>query len=1712
MAKNYKLSEEEKEKARKILERTIPKQNNTETEKIGQKENNRESGGYKPTLYGRSGNIKSSLLSEKGVSLSPKEMRTLLGDARERNAIIRRSYKQKASNPLEYTPTDFEALKEAEEINKRIQNGGPDAVLATIENAGRTFAGGVEQGITGIENAFLIPTATMLKNTSNMAKRFGFANKENGLDRAVNSILDVAENKTDRASYSNKINSRIDNDTTKTIGNVTSVIGNMVPAMVSNVVAPGSGLVVTGVSSGGNSAQETINEDRSNLNQATLTGIAKGIIESATEKITGGNILSKGSLDDFVGKTISSKVKSNIGKNIVNKIYQFGGEMLEEQISDNAGYLIDKVVNNKELPEFEEWWNNAGETNKITFLSTLALNLIGLGGSNVENVDAETQQMVNEVAEKANNDPEMQRMIQSTINNINNEQNANNQTENNVLPTARNTNQNIASNQEILYNNNESESGLNEQIQQSGLLESNNGLSRVFEENGNQEARKYSRTEYEQWERTIGGDGKIEDAITDQRGQAENTGVSQRNISEGFKENRQISYEKFIDYANKNKIELDTVETKNLRKIANDLGMNAILFNGDGNSDYIGMTDKQNPNNIYIDINQKEIRGEDILYHEFLHSRKRNNDSVYTDKIFPIEQDIVQNYRDIINNFIEEKGLDEKYKDYPELIAEEIIADYTSKHLGNLEIDYDLPQFYIETINQAVDEMINDAKNNNIQRTPSAKNNVLTTEKDTKQKEINQSNIEINLDLPISENQKFRKHYKSIIQSQYTSDESKTISKELMKSDTYVPESNNKQLERADKRIELSGADSELNSLMSRAMTGGDIKADDIAVGERLIQYYSKIGNKTKLQDAIQATAMAGTTAGQTVQAMSLLNHQTPEGQAVWLQRSVDKMNNDFKKARGEKAQQFNLTENMISKIINSKNSEELQNNLNEVYQELGQQVSKTTMQKIDAWRYFAMLANPRTHIRNIAGNTAMGTMQSIKNKVAGGIEAVVQKINPNIERTHTIAFASKDVKQFAKNDIKNVADRLGLNENKYNPKTRLENSMRTFKHDAMEKTLGKLFDLNDKALEAEDGWGLKAGYTKALSEYMTANKLTPKNITDKQLAKARNYAIEQAQEATFHQTSALATLLNQFSNKNKVTKFIADSILPFKKTPINVAKSGLEYSPIGLVKSVIYDSVELRKGNITVNKYIDNISKGLTGTGIALVGYALANAGILKASGSDDKDKERFEQDRGSQTYSIQIGDNTYSLDWLAPSGIPLFIGTEAYEIMQTSKKEKSSVSSDDDTMYNQAIESAVNILDAFTNAMNPMTEMSMLSGITSAMKSYDGDSSKILANLGINSVKSYINQFIPTALGQVAKTTDKYERSTTSTKTGTLPKAIDTTKNYVMNKIPGLRQMLPIKTDIWGNELKQSDNVLQRALENSIFPWTRKGLTTTKVDKELINVYNNTGESSVLPDSINKNLTIDKQKYVMTSEEYSKYKRIYGTISYNLLNSLVKSNNYKNLSDSQKQYAIEKVYDYATEQIKVDYAKNNKLEYEESKLSKTINTMKDSNAGVSNYFEYLALTEGIKKDSEKIKVLTNSNFSNKSKEFIYENNLLSDTNEKYYIIKDTGLNINSYLKYKLAESNGEFLLDKEYDGTVNGKSISGSKKEKVLNYINSIEGATYTQKLILAGLEYSLSDYEKSQIVNYIDSLDKTEKEKLDILSNFKGFTIYKDGTFDY
>lgn len=958
-----------------------------------------------------------------------------------------------------------------------------------------------------------------------------------------------------------------------------------------------------------------------------------------------------------------------------------------------------------------------------------------------------------------------------------------------------------------------------------------------------------------------------------------------------------------------------------------------------------------------------------------------------------------------------------------------------------------------------------------------------------------------------NEDGKFRKHYKSIMNSPNLPDETRKIARRFLGSDTYVPDSNERQLKEADRRINADGADGNARTFANKLNNGDKITAEDIATGERLIQYYSKTGEWEKLQDVIQNVAMAGTEAGQTVQAFSLLRKQTPTGQAVYMRKLVDKLNKQIDKQTHGKGKKFELTDDMIQKILNS-NKDNLENAIDEVTRELGQQVPKRAIEKLDSWRYFAMLFNPRTHIRNIIGNFAMGKIQGVKNKVGAGLEAVAQKTGIIKERTKAIKPASKETKQFAKADFDNVKERI-TNEDKFDSRSLIRKYQRTFKSDVFEKTLGKMFNLNSNLLEKEDIWGSRKAYTKAMADYMTANKLTPEYINsgtkeaNVSLEKARKYAVEQAQEATFRTKSSLASWLNTIEDKNVATKLIIGGIVPYKKTPINIAITGLNYSPIGVVKSFTTNLVKLNRGDITVNKYIDDLAKGLTGTGIATVGIALAQAGILSAGGDDNDKKQYYDEDRGTQTYAITIGDKTYSLDWAAPSVIPLFLGAGIYDgLMKPQEDDKSGNTG-------SGLEAIGKVLDSSINSLNPLVDMSMLSGVSSAIKSFSQNPTDAIGNFLLNTSKSYVNQFIPTLSRQIAKTVDDTERSTTSTEKNSFARTVDSLVKYTVSGIPIASKTLPAKTDVWGNVNKRNPNVFQRFLEQSILPWNSKTLKSTEVDKAVLDLYDITGESSALPKtSIEKEFTINGEKYRLTDKEYSDYREKYGKSSYGILKELVSSDEYKNMDNEQRLNAVSNIYKYANEDNKMDYARKNNINIESSSMYNAVETIKKDGGKTEDYFKYIGQVTGMEKDSDKLNILINSKMTSKSKSAIYSNTIGSDDENYNLFYSKTGMDINEYLKYKKESSKtGSLVSDIDEDGKV----ITNSKKDKVYAYVDKMN-ITYQQKLALLGIPYKLEVDELNDLIQYIFDTVSDSSERTTILNKYKskqGFKIKSDGS---
>lgn len=296
------------------------------------------------------------------------------------------------------TRSDVKAQQKATEINQDLKNGNKASAIGAILNS---IPEGIKSGVAKSINALNILGARtfdeqdkkinwmqdeILKDkpnaTANRLKDMpSFAN------RAKNKLLDKAEDLDDRTAMHSKTVSQIENSKVKTAAGVSSSIGEMVPAMISNIIAPGSGIYASAVQNAGGSAMETLNSDRNNIDKAVRTGVLKGTASALTEKITGGNLIAKGGLDNAVGRVIKGNVKSKIGQNLLYKGYQILGEMGEEQLENEAGYVIDKVINNKDMPDLKQRWEEATETAKMTGLTTIALNLVGLGGGSIDDVE-----------------------------------------------------------------------------------------------------------------------------------------------------------------------------------------------------------------------------------------------------------------------------------------------------------------------------------------------------------------------------------------------------------------------------------------------------------------------------------------------------------------------------------------------------------------------------------------------------------------------------------------------------------------------------------------------------------------------------------------------------------------------------------------------------------------------------------------------------------------------------------------------------------------------------------------------------------------------------------------------------------------------------------------------------------------------------------------------------------------------------------------------------------------------------------------------------------------------------------------------------------------------------------------------------------------------------------------------------------------------------
>ena len=848
---------------------------------------------------------------------------------------------------------------------------------------------------------------------------------------------------------------------------------------------------------------------------------------------------------------------------------------------------------------------------------------------------------------------------------------------------------------------------------------------------------------------------------------------------------------------------------------------------------------------------------------------------------------------------------------------------------------------------------------------------------------------------------------------------------------------NKEKLDLASDKIKTNGLDFETKSFENILKEGKEVRSDDIAMGYQLAREHINKGNYEAAQTVLSDVCQMESEAGRTLQAMRLFNSLSPEGRVKNVIRSVDKI----KKNTGVNV---NISDEMLNRLRNA-SEEELPELRKQINIELWNQVPATFSEKLTAWRYLAMLGNPRTHIRNIVGNALYVPVVRMDNIVQSGLQKAFSRKLEKVgaKKTAAILTNSSDdraLKKFAGDQFDKLRKTLDSGNGKYNEELRpLE--AKVFNNRFLEGAK----KLNSAALEAEDQMFMKINFDSAFAQYCKANGKKVGDLTEEFIQQASEHAYNEALRSTYRDPSRLADALARFRKNLNVKatddatmkvaktagKVVMDSALPFTKTPINILKRGISHSPLGLAKGMY--QIARAKDAIALQKAITQVAEGLTGTGVVALGMYMGNKGLANGSLGEYNSEYKWKQLLGKQDYALNIGDYSITMDWAAPICMPFFVGVE---------------------LGNSMLKEGGNLWDgieSLSQIYQPVLEMSMLSGVQNLFDFANGDSKDIVKFMG-NAAQNLVSQFIPTLVGQTARTLVPERKIALSTAENKLQRDTEKYIDKLENKIPGLTNTNQSFVDMFGRtDSKQSPtDYLKAGLENFLSPAYVQKKETDRTALELENLRQELGSEGrdVVPTDYSSRYTVryDGRDIRMTPEQFTEYKKVRGQEVYKGLSSLTSSSEYQNMTTDEKKEAVRDVYEAASDAAKrsivISMGETTTNAYDYGELNKTQKALVDSG------------TMSVSQVKEANQILSESGADSSA--------------GKAYALAESGMNEEAVIAMtsKTAAEKATKLRE------------AGATKEDVINAARTIRESGYTKNV---GKAYALLDSGQStQIVS--------------------------------
>lgn len=596
---------------------------------------------------------------------------------------------------------------------------------------------------------------------------------------------------------------------------------------------------------------------------------------------------------------------------------------------------------------------------------------------------------------------------------------------------------------------------------------------------------------------------------------------------------------------------------------------------------------------------------------------------------------------------------------------------------------------------------------------------------------------------------------------------------------------------------------------------------------------------------------------GQEIQILSRWGRLTPSGAINYTQHLLDKVMQENKvkvEFTKEAKQEISDLAKKVQKTEDGTRDRDIASAL--LMKRISQELPSSLGRKISTAQTMAQLLNPKTAIRNIVGNAGFAAGEVISDVVGTPIDKLLSLRTG--KRTKTIPSLQtllSGAKKGAKEGFQEAA--LGIDTKNLPSQFDLANGP-TFKSkfgQNLEKALG--FEL-----KAMDRSFYQSAYDESMRQQMKLGKVS--NAT----TEMEEIAHQDALYKTFQDDSKASILFSGIKKALNMNQDfgLGDIVLKYPKTPGNLLARAIDYSPAGYAKAILELAQPAFRKEFNQKKFVEAISRGTVGSvGLVGLGAMLGKAGIITADAAEDGDIRNLERAQGQGQFKVNIsalrrlmffgltgspqpkeGDRLMSYDWLQPFAVPISMGVNA---VSENKRSKSSI-----------------VADSISSGANTLAEQPLVQGMQRLFGYGD-----VVGGLQ-ETAKGVPSSFVPTLSSQVRQITDNQRRQLQG------GGVYEEMKALVKNKVPGLSRTLPQRYNTLGEKDEMYQNNSNNLFNVFLNPAFMSRIETTPGGKEVMDIYNNSGETQQAPRTAPKKIKISGVDMELTPELISEYQKYIG------------------------------------------------------------------------------------------------------------------------------------------------------------------------------------------------------------------------------------------